>query len=407
MKKVLGLCVALAVSVNAEALGQVEAGADELVSAVKPDLLIAQVIPGAVPIGDSRLSHGFFLDRSYSAPSPLPDVELLFGVFESRELAAQRLIRTTPQVPWDHFLGEETEGFLSASGVHFRFRNLVVVLLAQGRDTPVDLLREWMKDLQAAMGDGEVVVLGGNADFPVVEVLQLYKAETVPVEKGVGFLVHVPPGEVELLTNGWVRDGRQDRHVLGPGRSVVRVSKASLSREPVLRVARATGEIVEVPLSEARERGVPVVPAPVAEPTRSMTEASKRFMVRVVMDPESDLGRRGELLYQLVELEDPDLVPVFEEILAFDQDSVLKQYAFRGICQALEEGGLESYRKYAADPEQPEIVRRDAILRLSAYGQPKDLALLRELVDSGMSSLQEAAARAIRNIEAREQAALR
>lgn len=42
---------------------------------------------------------------------------------------------------------------------------------------------------------------------------------------------------------------------------------------------------------------------------------------------------------------------------------------------------------YAADPEQPEIVRRDAILRLGTYGQPEDLVLLRELVDSGVLSL--------------------
>ena len=107
------------------------------------------------------------------------------------------------------------------------------------------------------------------------------------------------------------------------------------------------------------------------------------------------------MLLRLVEQKDKSLVPYFEEVLGSNQDSVLKQYAFRGISEALEGAGLGRYRDYATSEEQPEVVRRDAILALGAYGERDDLPTLEELAGSDVPSLAAAAERAIRSIEKR------
>ncbi len=160
-----------------------------------------------------------------------------------------------------------------------------------------------------------------------------------------------------------------------PGEYVVRATQFFMDPEFSVRVARITGEILVIPESRFPE-----------EVRRDSSEGTDKRSVNYeshLAALQTSTGQeQARHLRVLADLGIPELQPVFEEFLSGTSHTVVKEQALRGLARIRRAEGIDAYRQIAADNDQPELIRRDAVNLIRKLGSSDDLELLLEIAQS-------------------------
>lgn len=389
VRPLLAFALGLGVAVELCAASADPEVASPRVAAVAADALVRHVLPGADRVPEpSFLLGGRVWSKYLDAGSRTATLQL--AIHPDAEGAGRALFRTMPQQPRS-FTAGEVEGFLSRRTCHLRYRNLLVLLELDLSEPLLEKLPAFCGLLRDGLNDPAAVRLGQVVDTPR---LRLQTVESGEAAESV-LVTFSMEGNGDLLI-----DRMSTARELGGGRSEVLVKKGSGEGEPVLRVARPTGEIAEIALSGMLKRGLKVLPPSLGGPP-PLPPAARDAMVAELRSGRLDLQAQTRLMLRLAESPTSELVPFFEETLAAGSESVVKQHAFKGLARALGGAGIDRYRRYAADPKQAEVVRRDAILLIGRYGEPRDRALLDAIAAEGNENFTKPIKHAIAGLEAK------
>jgi len=285
-------------------------------------------------------------------------LELGVGIYGDVTIAQQALRRSTPSAPrWtDPPIGYQH--FVSSKAIHVRSDNVILFI-------PTDIpgsLSDLTEKLVTILADDDILKRGARVRTPAVEVVAFEKDANGNYTSTL---------RVQDKTNMLVAHGRST----DPGEYVVRATQFFMDPEFSVRVARITGEILVIPESRFPE-----------EVRRDSSEGTDKRSVNYeshLAALQTSTGQeQARHLRVLADLGIPELQPVFEEFLSGTSHTVVKEQALRGLARIRRAEGIDAYRQIAADNDQPELIRRDAVNLIRKLGSSDDLELLLEIAQS-------------------------
>ena len=361
--------------------------AEEFVRGMFPSIGKSLEDPGVV---DGRVA------KKFSVPGGV--VELQYAIYPDRSMAKSALSRTMPQLVASAFRDDRSEGFVSARAAHVRIDNMILLLFLASEESagsPAEALAR----LREAVALGQGIRRGAKVNTPAIKILEVTK-EKKPTLNGRAKVVFEPAEGAESLL--LPRRGVEKRTVGVRERIEITIERGPLDSEPVLRLVRPTGEALELPVSQMVAAGVDTKELESPPKQVGIPEDEKQRMIGVLRSGHGGLKEQVQLMARLSEAPSPDLRPFFEEVLASQKSSVLKQHALAGLA-ALEGGeGVADYRRIAADRQQPVSVRLDAVRLIGRHGSLQDLSLLSALESEWDQDADRWVRLAIEEIRARE-----
>jgi len=277
--------------------------------------------------------------------------------------------------------GRADEVWLLPRSCQVRIQNMAVILGSAGVNPPP--MREFAQHAESlvkALTDPAIVSHGSSVDLPRVRVSWVEKHKAGEIEEAT--VLFSVEGDPEIRF-----PGHMDR--LADGRYQVRLrpeftSKVVPIRGPedvyldhFLRVARVTGEMAEIQLSEIEI--IDPRPPPLKPGEEPIPEQQKRKLMAIAADPKADELKRIEALRQLSDQPAPDMVPLFEQIMATERSHEMCRSAFEAYARLMKEKGLALYRQWAADKRRDGILRRIAVSTIQEYGSVKDVPFLEKI----------------------------
>lgn len=353
-----------------------------LISSVDRNALARALAPDAVPQKIALRQSLAGVVGSYQLRSTREVFELCVGLYPTIAQARAALSRTMPSVARMASSGDEC--FFSGQHCHMRVKNLVV-LFAPPRWIQEDQHRAIAEGLFAAIQE-EGVIQGGDAiSLPQVDIVKLDESATLPLlvygcaEPGV-----MHPTGVTALESG-LYSYSMDQRLGDP--------------EPVLRLMRASGEVLELRLSQ--------IPQDKRGPWRpDAPRLDEKREAQLILSLRARAGSPTEQQSWMLELRKHarvGLVAFYQELLQSDRPTSIKKHALAALVVVQGSDGLAEYRRCARDPEQPQLIRRDSLRQVGQHGTPDDIAWLERLHAGDDEVLGKAAAAALRQIQARSE----
>ncbi len=359
-----------------------KASVPDLLVAVDADGLAKAVIPQSIAAATQPRFVFPGVERSYQRQDTKESFELIVGIYPTVEDAGRALMRTMPQ--FARIIPERPgdDGFFSARGTHVRVQNVVVLLiLAEPFSDEAQRVAIGLA-LEAALHDDSIVSHGDAVNTPQAEILG------IDISKSPHKTRIRPLGDGEWVLPHGTRNSKS-------GQYRVDIRKGFYDDEPYLRLARPTGEVFELPLSEIPE----ALRLPPKTRVRRLSEQERGEIINKIRSGKPDVVELASLTMKLSQDADDALVPVFVEIMDSEHPASVKKHALSGIAEAEGKSALAQYRAYSADAGQHELIRRDAIRLIGRFGDRQDMRLLMEIVQEGSGVLVPAATDAIRHLE--------
>ncbi len=364
--------------------------ADRII-AVNHERLAAGLLGGLKPMDEKAMLVHPGVARKYTNGGEV--VQITVGIYPDVDGARDAMMRSMASVVRSPLFCPADECMLIARSAYLRWRNLVVVVVTE-TDESAESKTNHLLDIWNSLQEPGVATFGAEVATPEIDMLGVKRDS-----RSSATFYFQGDGDTVLFEE--LQKHRD--YSVGAEEYVQRVERRLQDHVPMLRLARPTGEVLEVPVHKVKlDNPLPIPPKPKALTGNELDPAERRQLLRELDSGDGTLAEQADWARRLSADPHDDMLPLFLEIIRSDREAVLKKYGLRVLDRLLGAAGGEVYRDVAADGSQPEIVRRDAIRLIGRHGKVTDLPLIEQIRAEGHHPFRKPLRSAERAIQARK-----